>query len=118
MERKDNSSVGSGAQDTASKSLSYEDKYSLLVGENQKLRRQIGRLCDALRDWRDRALFLRAERDRYKGETVISCPLSVSCSCSDYPEDEVRLERIQAQAKEACSLCSCKSLCGRGNSAL
>jgi hypothetical protein len=63
MDRKDKSSVASRAQDTTHRGLSLSDKYILLQGETQKLRRQIGRLCKALRDWRERDLFFQAERD-------------------------------------------------------
>jgi hypothetical protein len=67
MEIKYNSSVGSRAQDTAYKGLSFEDKYFAATFEIQKLKRQRDKLCDALIDWRERALFLQGERDHYRG---------------------------------------------------
>lgn len=66
MEKKSASSVESRDQDTSHKGLSFKDKYVLLQGENQRLKKQIGKLCEALRDWRERALFFQAERDHYR----------------------------------------------------
>lgn len=66
MLQKRNGSVGEQSLESDKRRLSFADKYFLIQGENQKLRRHIDRLCEALRDWKERALYFRAERDHYK----------------------------------------------------
>jgi len=66
MQKKRVGPVGEQSPKYAKGSLSLQDKYVLIQGENQKLRRKIERLCESLRDWRERALYFQAERDHYR----------------------------------------------------
>jgi len=66
MQQKAKSSVGSRAQDTSPKRLSFADKYLLLQEENQKLKERIGRLHKSLEYWRERVFFLQAGRAYYQ----------------------------------------------------
>jgi hypothetical protein len=49
-------------------SLTYEDKYYLLCGEVQKLKRRIGTIGDDLSYWKEEALEAQAERDCLREE--------------------------------------------------
>ncbi len=66
MERKENSSVGSGAQDTTYQELAFEDKYTLLKTKYDKLRRQLSDTYDEKDYWKCLFLEKQAENELLK----------------------------------------------------
>jgi hypothetical protein len=67
MERKDDSSVGSGASGYDKEVLSSKDINVGLRFGVELLRRKLIRAGERIHYWRDRALFFQAERDHYWG---------------------------------------------------
>ena len=66
MQQKKDSSVGSGAQARDIVGLTWQDKYVSLQMENQRLKQQFRKICDALSFWKWSALEAQAERDSLK----------------------------------------------------
>jgi hypothetical protein len=49
--------------------FTLEDKNVLLRAEIARLKRQLGKAHEALRYWKDQALYFKAERDRYREQS-------------------------------------------------